>query len=66
MREQEKMLVEFEADLIKFETYLLAKQEQLTKKENEVEKRIKSGLGLPKRSIESLILDEYRQCLASW
>jgi hypothetical protein len=27
VREQEKLLIEFEADLLKFETYLKAKQE---------------------------------------
>lgn len=66
MKEQEKMLIEFEADLLKYESYLKAKEEQLTKKENDVEERIKSGQGLPKKSIESLIIDEYKQCLASW
>lgn len=66
LKEQEKLLLEFEADLLKFEEHLKAKQEKLEKKESDVDKKISEGQGLPKKSIEILVREEFKDCLAKW
>ena len=66
LRDHEKILLEFESDLLKFEKYLQHKEEQINKKEEDVDQLIKSGQGMPKRPIESLVQEELKECLTKW
>ena len=52
--------------MLKFEKYLKDKEEHINKKEEDVDQRIKSGVGMPKRPIESLVQEELQDCLAKW
>jgi len=40
---------------MKFEEYLKKKEEQIQAREASLDEKIKSGVGLPKRSIDSLV-----------
>ena len=66
MLEQENKLLQFESDLLKFEKAIKEKEEQLLQREKDITDKIQSGQGLPKRSIEMLVLDEYKECLEKW
>lgn len=43
VKEQEKLLLEFEKDLLKFETYLKEKEEKMALKEKDINDKIQSG-----------------------
>lgn len=51
---------------MKFEEYLKKKEEQIKGREVTLDEKIKSGVGLPKRPIDSLVQDELKECLEKW
>jgi len=51
---------------MKFEEYLKKKEEQIQARETNLDEKMKSGVGLPKRPIEILVQEELAECLQKW